>query len=75
VAGDRLVVNELNTMPGFTAHSMFPKVWAADGMDYPQLLDELVELGRDRARRRQRRVRAQAAMTVRTSTGTAGSPR
>ena len=74
-AGDRLVVNELNTMPGFTAHSMFPKVWAADGVAYPQLLDELVELARDRARRRQRRVRAQAAMTVRTGTGTAGSPR
>jgi D-alanine-D-alanine ligase len=74
-AGDRLVVNELNTMPGFTAHSMFPKVWAADGMDYPQLLDELVELARERARRRQRRVRVQAAMTVRTGTGTAGRPR
>jgi D-alanine-D-alanine ligase len=72
--GDRLVVNELNTMPGFTAHSMFPKVWAADGMDYPQLLDELVELARDRARRRHRRGRVQAAMTVRTGTGTAGSP-
>jgi D-alanine-D-alanine ligase len=52
---DRLVVNELNTMPGFTAHSMFPKVWAATGLDYPQLLDRLVELALDRDRRRRRR--------------------
>jgi D-alanine-D-alanine ligase len=56
---DRLVVNELNTMPGFTAHSMFPKVWAASGLGYPQLLDRLVELALDRDRRRRRR-RAQA---------------
>jgi D-alanine-D-alanine ligase len=53
---DRLVVNELNTMPGFTAHSMYPKVWAASGLDYPHLLDRLVELALDRDRRRQRRV-------------------
>jgi D-alanine-D-alanine ligase len=52
---DRLVVNELNTLPGFTAHSMFPKVWAAAGLDYPQLLDRLVELALDRDRRRRRR--------------------
>jgi D-alanine-D-alanine ligase len=52
---DRLVVNELNTMPGFTAHSMFPKVWAAAGLDYPQLLDRLVELALDRDRRRRQR--------------------
>jgi D-alanine-D-alanine ligase len=52
---DRLVVNELNTMPGFTAHSMFPKVWAAAGLDYSQLLDRLVELALDRDRRRRRR--------------------
>ena len=52
---DRLVVNELNTLPGFTAHSMFPKVWAAAGLDYPQLLDRLVELALDRDRRHRRR--------------------
>ncbi|MDQ4138503.1 MAG: D-alanine--D-alanine ligase [Actinomycetota bacterium] len=39
------VVNELNTMPGFTPISMFPKCWIASGMSYPQLLDELIELG------------------------------
>jgi len=48
-------VNELNTLPGFTAHSMFPKVWAAAGLDYPQLLDRLVELALDRDRRRRNR--------------------
>ncbi|MFC0678677.1 D-alanine--D-alanine ligase family protein [Lysobacter korlensis] len=44
------VVNELNTMPGFTPISMFPKCWIASGMSYPQLLDELIELGLATAR-------------------------
>ncbi|MGC5053526.1 D-alanine--D-alanine ligase family protein [Micromonospora sp. DT48] len=39
-----LYVNELNTMPGFTAHSMYPKVWAASGLDYRKILDRLVAL-------------------------------
>lgn len=39
------VVNELNTMPGFTPISMFPKCWIASGMTYPELIDELIELG------------------------------
>ncbi len=43
--GSEFVVNELNTMPGFTPISMFPKCWAASGMSYPQLIDELIELG------------------------------
>jgi D-alanine-D-alanine ligase len=59
---DRLVVNELNTLPGFTAHSMFPKVWAVAGLDYAHLLDRLVELALDRdQRRRCRRLRASGA--------------
>ncbi|SEQ85159.1 D-alanine--D-alanine ligase family protein [Microlunatus flavus] len=40
----RVVVNEINTMPGFTAHSMFPRMWAASGLDYPALVDRLVAL-------------------------------
>lgn len=40
----RLVVNELNTMPGFTPLSMFPRMWAATGLDYPALVDRLVSL-------------------------------
>ncbi|MFC4020462.1 D-alanine--D-alanine ligase family protein [Micromonospora sp. GCM10011542] len=43
-----LYVNELNTMPGFTAHSMYPKVWAAAGVGYREVVDRLVELARTR---------------------------
>ncbi|TFV64426.1 UNVERIFIED_ORG: D-alanine--D-alanine ligase [Bacillus sp. AZ43] len=39
---DRLVINEVNTMPGFTPISMFPRMWAASGVDYPTLVDRLV---------------------------------
>jgi D-alanine-D-alanine ligase len=39
-----LLVNELNTMPGFTPLSMFPRMWAATGLDYPQLVDRLIRL-------------------------------
>jgi D-alanine-D-alanine ligase len=42
VAGDRIVVNEINTMPGFTATSVFPKVWAATGVEYAEVVDRLV---------------------------------
>jgi D-alanine-D-alanine ligase len=52
---DRLYVNELNTMPGFTAHSMYPKVWAAAGLAYPDLIVRLIELAFERHRRRDRR--------------------
>ncbi len=41
-AGGEVTVNEVNTMPGFTPISMFPRVWAASGLDYPDLLDRLV---------------------------------
>jgi D-alanine-D-alanine ligase len=39
-----IVVNEINTMPGFTPLSMFPRMWAASGLDYPALVDRLIEL-------------------------------
>ena len=43
-AGDpTLVVNEVNTMPGFTTISMFPRMWLASGLDYPSLIDALVQ--------------------------------
>jgi D-alanine-D-alanine ligase len=38
------VVNELNTMPGFTPISMFPTCWIASGMTYPEIIDELIAL-------------------------------
>jgi D-alanine-D-alanine ligase len=39
-----LIVNEINTMPGFTPTSMFPRMWAASGVDYPSLVDRLLRL-------------------------------
>jgi D-alanine-D-alanine ligase len=45
---ERLFVNEINTMPGFTAISMYPKLWAASGLSYPKLIDRLIELGLER---------------------------
>jgi D-alanine-D-alanine ligase len=49
VTGDRkVVVNEINTMPGFTEHSMFPRMWAASGVDYAELVDRLIRLGMQR---------------------------
>lgn len=41
--GTRFYVNEVNTMPGFTPISMFPKCWIASGMTYPQLVSELID--------------------------------
>ena len=41
---DGPVINELNTMPGFTTISMYPRMWEASGMSYPELIDELIEL-------------------------------
>jgi len=45
---ESLVVNEINTMPGFTPTSMFPQMWAATGVDYPALVDRLVRLALQR---------------------------
>ena len=43
-----VVLNEVNTMPGFTPSSMFPRMWAASGVSYPELIDELVALALER---------------------------
>ena len=43
-----LVINEINTMPGFTPVSMFPLMWAASGLDYPSLVDRLLQLALQR---------------------------
>ena len=50
----RAYLNEVNTMPGFTPISMYPKLWAASGLDYPALIDELVRLALERHARRTR---------------------
>jgi D-alanine-D-alanine ligase len=43
-AAGELLVNEINTIPGFTPNSMFPRLWAAEGLDYPALVDRLLDL-------------------------------
>jgi D-alanine-D-alanine ligase len=40
----KIFVNELNTIPGFTSISMYPKMWEASGLPYPKLIDRLIEL-------------------------------
>jgi len=47
-ASGRLLVNEINTIPGFTTISMYPKLWAASGLAYPDLLDRIVALALER---------------------------
>ena len=44
----KLFVNEINTIPGFTPISMYPKMWEATGVPYAQLLDRLIELALER---------------------------
>lgn len=45
---DRVIVNEINTIPGFTNISMYPKMWEASGLPYPKLIDRLIELAIER---------------------------
>jgi D-alanine-D-alanine ligase len=42
--GGRIYLNEVNTIPGFTSISMYPKLWEASGIPFPQLIDKLIEL-------------------------------
>jgi D-alanine-D-alanine ligase len=48
VEGDRVLVNELNTMPGFTVTSVYPKLWEASGVPFPELCDRLLALAKER---------------------------
>jgi D-alanine-D-alanine ligase len=50
----KLFANEINTIPGFTPISMYPKLWEASGLAYPELLDRLIALGLERHREKQR---------------------
>ena len=47
-APSEIVLNEINTMPGFTSISMYPKLWAASGVPYPELIDRLIALALER---------------------------
>jgi D-alanine-D-alanine ligase len=51
VDGERVLINELNTMPGFTATSVYAKLWDASGLPYEELLGELCRLAAERHRR------------------------
>ena len=46
----QIVFNEINTMPGFTDISMYPKLWDAKGLGYCELLDKLIEFGLERVK-------------------------
>ena len=52
--GRGFLLNEVNTMPGFTPISMYPKLWIASGVEYHDLIDELVQLAIERHGRRRR---------------------
>jgi D-alanine-D-alanine ligase len=51
----RVLLNEINTMPGFTSISMYPKLWAATGIEYPALVDRLIQLAVERHAARAKR--------------------
>jgi D-alanine-D-alanine ligase len=53
---ERLIVNEINTLPGFTSISMYPKLWEASGISYRELIDRLIELAFERHREKSRNV-------------------
>jgi D-alanine-D-alanine ligase len=50
VEGERVLVNELNTLPGFTSTSVYPKLWEATGVAFPELCDRLLQTALDRFR-------------------------
>ena len=54
----KLWLNELNTIPGFTQISMYPKLWEASGLSYPDLIDRLIELALERKADRDRTERS-----------------
>ncbi|MEP7273188.1 MAG: D-alanine--D-alanine ligase [Acidobacteriota bacterium] len=53
-ASGEILVNEINTMPGFTTISMYPKLWEASGVSYPKLIDRLIELAIERHQEKSR---------------------
>jgi D-alanine-D-alanine ligase len=51
---NELIVNELNSIPGFTKISMYPKLWEASGISYRELIDKLLQLALERFEREQK---------------------
>jgi D-alanine-D-alanine ligase len=56
-AGEEIFLNEINTIPGFTSISMYPKLWEASGVSYAALVDRLIELAQERKADRDRSIR------------------
>lgn len=54
---NQIMVNEINTIPGFTNISMYPKMWEATGLSYSALLDRLIELALERHQNQQKLIR------------------
>jgi D-alanine-D-alanine ligase len=52
--GGEVWLNEINTIPGFTRISMYPKLWEASGLSYSQLVDRLITLALERHEERER---------------------
>ena len=50
----RIYVNEINTIPGFTSISMYPKLWEASGISFRELVDQLIELALEQHREKSR---------------------
>lgn len=66
---NRLYINEVNTMPGFTSISMYPKLWEASGLSYPDLIDKLVALALERQADRDRTERSLPAQNSESDNG------
>jgi D-alanine-D-alanine ligase len=45
---NKIYLNEINTIPGFTSVSMYPRLWEASGVSYPELIDRLIQLALER---------------------------
>jgi D-alanine-D-alanine ligase len=48
---NEIYINEINTIPGFTSISMYPKLWEASGLSYAKLIDQVIKLAMDRCNR------------------------
>lgn len=51
---EKIYLSEINTIPGFTEISMYPKLWEVSGLSFPLLLEKLIELGLDRHREKKK---------------------
>ena len=51
---NEVIINEVNTMPGFTPVSMYPMLWQKSGVSYPELIDQLIDLALERFKEKQK---------------------